>query len=195
MQKSKSEYIPRLLVQYGDEIVPQLMKRFGYKNRMQVPKIEKIALNMGVGDATQDGKFLEGAIADLSVITGQKAVMRKARRSISNFKLREGVPVGCRVTLRRWRMYEFLDRLLNVAIPRVRDFRGLEDRGFDGRGNFTIGIREQIIFPEINYDKVVKIRGLNVTIVTTAQTDEEAYELLKGFGVPFRKKESVPSGS
>lgn len=193
MKGSKKAYIPRLLLRYREEIVPYLMKRFNYKNIIQVPRIEKITLNEGVGEATQDGKFLEGAVEDLTVISGQKAVTTKAKKSISNFKLREGTPIGCRVTLRRWRMYEFLDRLLNTAIPRVRDFRGVDDNGFDGRGNYTLGIREQIIFPEINYDKVVKIRGLNVTIVTSAHNDEEAYELLKAFGMPFRRREGSSS--
>lgn len=188
---SKANDKPRLLTQYQKEIVPKLKERFGYKNIMQVPRIDKISLNIGVGEATQDAKFLEGAVQDLTTITGQKAVVTKAKKAISNFKLRQGVPIGCRVTLRHERMYEFLDRLINMAIPRVRDFRGIRDSGFDGRGNFTLGIREQIIFPEINYDKVVKIRGLNVSIVTTANTDEEAYELLKLFGMPFQKKESA----
>ncbi|NQT24160.1 50S ribosomal protein L5 [candidate division KSB1 bacterium] len=188
---SKTKETPRLLTQYRKEMVPKLKERFGYKNIMQVPAIEKISLNIGVGEATQDAKFLEGAVLDLTTITGQKAVTTKAKKSISNFKLRQGVPIGSRVTLRRERMYEFLDRLINMAIPRVRDFRGVKDSGFDGRGNFTMGIREQIIFPEINYDKVVKIRGMNITIVTTADTDEEAYELLKLFGMPFQKRESA----
>lgn len=190
MSKAKQE-TPRLLTQYQKEIVPKLKERFGYKNIMQVPAIQKISLNIGVGEATQDAKFLEGAVQDLTTIAGQKAVVTKAKKAISNFKLRQGVPIGCRVTLRRERMYEFLDRLINMAIPRVRDFRGVKDSGFDGRGNFTVGIREQIIFPEINYDKVVKIRGLNITIVTSANTDEEAYELLKLFGMPFQKRESA----
>jgi large subunit ribosomal protein L5 len=190
MASAEKKYIPRLLTQYQKEIVPYMMKRFGYKNVTQVPRIVKIALNSGVGEATQDAKFLEGAVADLTIISGQKAVTTKSRKSISNFKLRERMPIGCRVTLRRWRMYEFLERLLNVAIPRVRDFRGVDDNSFDGKGNYTLGIREQIIFPEIDYDKVVKIRGFNVTIITTADTDEEAYELLKGFGMPFRIRES-----
>ncbi len=193
MESSKGKYVPRLLVRYKEEIVPRLRKQFGYKNVMQVPRLEKIVLNMGVGEATLDGKFLEGAVEDLTVISGQKAVVTRAKKAISNFKLRAGVPIGCRVTLRRWYLYEFLDRLLNIAIPRVRDFRGIDDKGFDGKGNFTLGIREQIIFPEINYDRVVKIRGLNVTIVTSATTDEKAYELLKLFGMPFRRKENPPS--
>jgi large subunit ribosomal protein L5 len=193
MEKEKSKNIasPRLMVRYKKDIVPFMTKRFGYKNTMMVPKLVKIVLNMGVGDATQDAKFLEGAVNDLTAITGQKPLIRKAKRSISNFKLRQGIPIGAQVTLRSIRMYEFLDRLCNVAIPRVRDFRGINDRGFDGRGNFTWGVREQIIFPEINYDKVMKIRGMNITFVTTAKTDEEAYELLKEFGMPFRKRESA----
>ena len=189
MESNSKKDVPRLVTRYKKEIVPHLMKRFGYKNLLQVPKLEKISINMGVGDATQDAKFLEGAVEDLNTIAGQKTVTTKAKKAISNFKLREGVPIGCRVTLRRWRMYEFLDRLLNIAMPRVRDFRGVDDNSFDGRGNFTLGIKEQIIFPEINYDKVVKIRGFNITMVTSAKTDEEAYELLKGFGMPFRSKE------
>jgi len=188
MAKTKDKNIPRLQEKYFKEIVPGMTKKFGYKNVMQVPKIQKVALNMGVGESTQDAKFLEAAVEDLTAIAGQRAVTTKAKKAISNFKLRIGMPIGCRVTLRRYRMYEFLDRFLNVALPRVRDFRGISDRGFDGRGNFTVGIKEQIIFPEINYDKVLKIRGLNVSIITTAETDEEAYELLKLFGMPFRKR-------
>jgi len=187
MSKTKSKNNPRLLDKYKKEVVPELKKRFNYKNDMQVPKLKKIAINIGVGEATQDAKFLEGAVTDLNTIAGQKAVVTRAKKAISNFKLRAGVPIGCRVTLRSERMYEFLDRLLNIAIPRIRDFRGVNNNGFDGRGNFTLGIREQIIFPEINYDKVVKIRGLNITFVTSANTDEEAFELLKSFGMPFRK--------
>ena len=189
MVKAKKGYMPRLLIQYRDNIVPHLMKRFNYKSVMQVPKLEKIVLNIGVGEATQDAKFLEGAVNDLAVISGQKAVMTRAKKSISNFKLREGTPIGCRTTLRRWHMYEFMDRLFSIAIPRVRDFRGVNENAFDGKGNFTIGIREQIIFPEIDYDKVVKIRGLNITLVTTTDKDEEAYELLKAFGMPFMRRE------
>jgi large subunit ribosomal protein L5 len=181
----------RLSIRYRNEVIPQMIKRFGYRNVMQVPKIEKISLNMGIGDATQDAKFLEAAVQEMTAISGQKPVLTKAKKSISNFKLREGVAVGCRVTLRKQKMYEFLDRLLNVAMPRIRDFRGVSEKGFDGRGSYTLGIREQIIFPEINYDKVVKIRGLNITIVTTARTDEEAMELLSLFGLPFRRKESA----
>lgn len=190
MAKAKETNSPRLQEKYKSDIVPGMVKKFGYKNIMQVPKIEKVTLNMGVGESTQDAKFLEAAVTDLTAIAGQKAVVTKAKKAISNFKLRAGMPIGCRVTLRNNQMYEFLDRFLNVAIPRVRDFRGISDRGFDGRGNFTVGIKEQIIFPEINYDKVLKIRGLNVTIVTSAKTDEEAYELLRLFGMPFQKRNS-----
>ncbi len=193
MEASKKVPVPRLQVDYQKKVVPALMKKFGYTNPNQVPKMVKIVLNMGVGEATQDAKFLESAAEDLSLISGQRAVTTKAKKSISNFKLRAGVPIGCRVTLRRERMYEFMDRLMNISIPRVRDFRGVSDNGFDGRGNFTLGIKEHIIFPEINYDKVLKIRGLNITFVTTAETDEEAYALLKHFGMPFRKKEGESS--
>ena len=192
MVKEKKGYMPRLLIQYRDNIIPYLMKRFSYKSVMQVPKLEKIVLNIGVGEATQDARFLEGAVNDLGVISGQKAVMTRAKKSISNFKLREGTPIGCRTTLRKWQMFEFMDRLFSIAIPRVRDFRGINENAFDGKGNFTIGIREQIIFPEIDYDKVVKIRGLNITLVTTTDKDEEAYELLKAFGMPFRRREGSP---
>lgn len=187
---AKSEYQPRLINKYKEDVVPALQKKFGYKNIMQVPKLQKITLNIGTGDATQDARFLEGAVSDLTAITGQKPVVTKAKKAISNFKLRMGMPIGCMVTLRKNNMYEFLDRLLNIALPRVRDFRGVSNNGFDGRGNFTLGIREQIIFPEISYDKVVKIRGMNITFVTTAKTDEEAYELLVQFGMPFQKKEA-----
>ncbi len=186
-----AEYQPRLLKKYREEIVPSLMQRFGYKNVMQVPRLEKIVLNMGVGEAVQDSKLLDRAIEDLTVIAGQKPLVTAARKSISNFKLREGNKIGCKVTLRGWRMYEFLDRLVNIGIPRIRDFRGLSDRAFDGRGNYSMGIREQIIFPEIDYDKIDRIRGLDVTIVTTAETDEECYELLVGFGMPFRRRSAA----
>jgi large subunit ribosomal protein L5 len=186
----KEERVPiRLLKVYKEDIVPDLMKKFNYKSSMQVPKLHKIVVNMGVGQATQDQKLLEEAVRELETITGQKASVRKAKKAISNFKLREGVAIGAMVTLRRDRMYEFLDRLVNVALPRVRDFRGLSDKSFDGRGNYTLGIKEQIIFPEINVDKINKILGMDVTFVTTAETDQEAYELLQSFGVPFRKKE------
>lgn len=183
-----ADYKPRLIAEYKEKIVPNLVKRFGYKNVMQVPKLEKIVVNMGVGDAISDAKLLDRSLEDMTTITGQRPIAIKATKSISNFKLRAGSKVGCKVTLRRWRMYEFLDRVINVAIPRIRDFRGLPDRSFDGRGNYTFGIREQIIFPEIDYDKIDRIRGMDITIVTTANSDEEAYELLQAFGMPFRKK-------
>jgi large subunit ribosomal protein L5 len=180
---------PRLYEMYKQEIIPLLMKQFNYKNIMQVPKLHKITLNMGVGKATQDPKLLEDAVRDLEMIAGQKPAIRKAKKAISNFKLRQGMAIGCMVTLRGARMYEFLDRLINIALPRVRDFRGVSDKSFDGRGNYTLGIKEHIIFPEINVDKVNRIYGMDITIVTTAKTDAEAYELLKAFGFPFRKKE------
>ncbi len=181
------EYFPRLLKSYKEEIVPQLMKRFNLNNKMQVPRLEKILVNMGVGEAIENSNYLELAVSELKIITGQKPVITRSKKAISNFKLRAGMPVGCFVTLRGWRMYEFIDRLINVAIPRFRDFRGLSPSSFDGRGNYNMGVKEQIIFPEINYDKVEKIRGMNITIVTTAKTDEEAYELLSSFGMPFKK--------
>ncbi|HYM36403.1 MAG TPA: 50S ribosomal protein L5 [Steroidobacteraceae bacterium] len=167
-----------------------MMKRFGYKNVNQVPRLTKISLNIGVGEAAADQKQLEAAVRDLEAIVGQKASVTKAKKSISNFKLREGQSIGCRVTLRRDRMYEFLDRLMSLAIPRIRDFRGVPDKSFDGRGNYTLGIKEQIIFPEIDVDKVSRITGMDISFVTSATTDEEAYELLKAFGMPFRKRES-----
>jgi large subunit ribosomal protein L5 len=179
----------RLHEYYRTEIVPQLMKTFSYTNVMRVPKLSKVVVNMGVGAAVADPKILEEAVKELEAITGQKASIRKARKSISNFKLREGVNIGAMVTLRRERMFEFLDRFINVALPRVRDFRGLTDKSFDGRGNYTLGVKEQIIFPEINVDKVTRVMGMDVTFVTTAPTDNEAYELLKAFGMPFMKKE------
>lgn len=185
----EEKIIPRLFDKYKAEIIPELQKKFSYKSIMQVPKLEKIVVNMGVGSAVADPKNLDEAIKDLETITGQKASVRIARKSISNFKLREGMKIGAMVTLRKERMYEFLDRLVSVALPRVRDFRGIPDKSFDGRGNYTLGLKEQIIFPEINTDKVTKILGMDVTFVTTASTDNEAYELLTAFGVPFRKKE------
>lgn len=185
------EKVPaRLKVKYLKEIVPKLKEQLGYKNVMQVPKLEKIVINMGVGEAVQDPKILEEAVKDLETITGQKPSIRAAKKSISNFKLREGMKIGAKVTLRRERMYEFLDRLITIALPRVRDFRGVSDKSFDGRGNYTLGIKEQIIFPEINVDKVNRILGMDITFVTTAKTDKEAYELLSAFGMPFRKKET-----
>ena len=174
---------------YKKEIVPALMKKFNYKSIMQVPKLSKIVINMGVGSAASDSKVLEEAIKNLETISGQKSSVRIAKKAISNFKLREGMKIGTMVTLRRDKMFEFLDRLINVALPRVRDFRGLSDKSFDGRGNYTIGIKEQIIFPEIDIDKVNKVLGMDITFVTTAKTDSESFELLMAFGVPFVKKE------
>ncbi|MHB1686822.1 MAG: 50S ribosomal protein L5 [Ignavibacteriaceae bacterium] len=179
----------RLADIYKNEVVPELMKKFNYKSIMQVPRLHKIVVNMGVGAAVADQKILEEAVKELETITGQKASIRKAKKSISNFKLREGVNIGAMVTLRKEKMFEFLDRLINIALPRVRDFRGLSDKSFDGRGNYTLGVKEQIIFPEINVDKITKVLGMDVTFVTTANTDNEAYELLQSFGFPFRKKE------
>ena len=176
----------RLKQIYSKEVVPQLMKTFGYKNVMQVPRLDQISLNMGLGEAVQNIKILDSAVEELSLIAGQKAVITKAKRSIAAFKLREGMPIGVMVTLRRNRMLEFFDKLVNVALPRVRDFRGISGKAFDGRGNYSLGIREQIIFPEINLDKIDKVKGLNVSIVTTAKTDEEGKELLRLLGMPFR---------
>ena len=181
----------RLWLHYKKEVTGQLTKRFQYKNMMQVPRLEKIALNIGVGKATQDPKLLDIAVKELEAVVGQKPVITKSKKSISNFKLRENLPIGCRVTLRRARMYEFLDRLISVALPRVRDFRGVPDKSFDGHGNYTLGIKEQIIFPEIDVDKVTRITGLDITFVTTAKTDLEAYELLKALGMPFVKRQEV----
>ena len=175
----------RLKDQYESVIRPALVEKFGYANPMQVPKLDRIVLNMGVGEAVSDSKKIDFAAADLTQIAGQKVVINRAKKSISNFKLREGMPVGCRVTLRRDRMYEFLDRLVTIALPRVRDFRGVPAKSFDGRGNFALGIKEHIVFPEIDYDKVDTIRGMNVVIVTTAKTDDEGRELLARFGMPF----------
>lgn len=181
---------PRLFTFYKEEVIPQLKDRFSYKNIMEVPKLEKIVVNMGIGGAVQDSKLLEEAVRDLEAITGQKASIRAAKQSISNFKLREGMKIGAKVTLRRERMYEFLDRLISVALPRVRDFRGISDKSFDGRGNYTLGIKEQIIFPEINVDRITRVVGMDITFVTSAKSDNEAFELLTAFGVPFRKKEN-----
>ncbi len=185
-EEKKDMAILRIKEKYKKETVPVLMKRFGYQNVMQVPRLEKIVVNVGVGEAIQNVKLLDAISADLAAITGQRPVVRRAKRAISNFKLRAGMPIGCAVTLRQRRMYEFFDRLVNIAIPRIRDFRGTSPNSFDGRGNYNLGITEQIIFPEIDYDKVEKIMGMNVTIVTTARTDEEGFELLKNLGVPFR---------
>ena len=177
----------RLREQFDKEIVDAMMKKFEYKNKMQVPKLEKIVINMGVGEAKDNAKALESAVSDLETISGQKVVTTRAKKSVANFKLREGQAIGCKVTLRGEKMYEFLDRLVNLALPRVRDFRGVNPNAFDGRGNYSLGIKEQIIFPEIEYDKVDKVRGMDVIIVTTANTDEEARELLALFNMPFAK--------
>ncbi|HET9326637.1 MAG TPA: 50S ribosomal protein L5 [Candidatus Eisenbacteria bacterium] len=177
---------PRLATFYQETVKPALMEKFKYSSSMQAPRFEKIVINMGVGDAIQDQKLLEGAVVELTQISGQKPSIRRAKKSISNFKLREGVPIGCKVTLRGSRMFEFYDRLINVAVPRIRDFRGLSPRAFDGRGNYTMGFTEQIIFPEINYDKIQKVRGMDVTIVTSARNDEEGRELLRLMRMPFR---------
>ncbi|WP_457570236.1 50S ribosomal protein L5 [Desulfurobacterium sp.] len=181
------KYVPRLKEMYKKEVIPALQKKFNYKNVMEIPKIEKIVVNMGVGEAVQNIKALENAMRDLELITGQKPSVRRAKRSEAGFKLRQGMPIGAKVTLRGDRMYDFLDRLISIALPRVRDFKGLSPRSFDGRGNYNFGLTEQVVFPEIDYDKVDAIRGMNITIVTTAKTDEEAKALLEAFGFPFRK--------
>jgi len=181
----------RLALRYKSDVIPALSKKFQYSSVMQVPKLEKISINIGVGVATQDPKLLDAAVRDLEAITGQKVAVTKSKKAISNFKLREHLPIGCRVTLRREKMYEFLDRFVSVALPRVRDFRGVSDKSFDGHGNYTLGVKEQIIFPEIDVDKVTRITGMDVTFVTTAMTDLEAYELLKELGIPFVKREEV----
>jgi len=178
----------RLQTYYKEVVVPQMMEQFGYDNVMQVPRITKIALNMGVGEAVADKKVMDRAVGDMTAIGGQKPVVNNARKSVASFKIRDGWPVGCKVTLRRERMYEFLDRLVNIAIPRIRDFRGLNRKSFDGRGNYSMGVKEQIMFPEIDYDKIDAIRGLDVTIATTARNDEEALALLQAFNFPFRAK-------
>ena len=180
-------YVPRLRSKYHDEIIGKLKEQFQYKSIMQVPKLQKICLNQGVGAATQDKKMVDNALNEMTMIAGQKAVSTKAKISVSNFKLREGMPIGTRVTLRQDRMYEFLDKLVNIALPRVRDFQGVSNKAFDGRGNFTLGVKEQLIFPEINYDKVNKVRGMDIVVVTTAKTDLEALELLTQLGMPFKK--------
>lgn len=184
---------PRLFDHYQKTVIPDLMKRFQYKNIMEVPRIEKISVNVGVGQATQDPKLVDVVVKDLEQIVAQKVVTTRSKKAISNFKLRQGMPIGCRVTLRRARMYEFLDRFISVAVPRIRDFRGLSDKSFDGRGNYTVGVKEHIIFPEIDVDKVTKVFGMDISIVTTARTDEEAYELLKAFGLPFVKRDVIES--
>lgn len=184
------EYTPRLRKQYFEEIIPALKKQFEYKNSMEVPRIQKISINQGLGQAIVDKKMIETGIEELSMITGQRAVATKSKKDISNFKVRRGMPIGVRVTLRGDKMYEFLDRLVAVAIPRIRDFRGINDKGFDGRGNYTFGVPEQIIFPEIDIDKVNNINGMDITIVTSAKSDKEAFALLKEFGLPFKNQNS-----
>ena len=181
-------YTPRLYKKYKEEVAPQLAEEFGYKSKMETPRLVKININQGLGEATQDKKIIDEALEELSVIAGQKAIPTRAKKSVSNFKLREGMTIGTKVTLRKNRMYEFLDRLITVSLPRVRDFRGVSDKSFDGRGNYNMGITEQIIFPEINMDKVNKIKGMQITFVTTAETDAEAFALLKQLGIPFRNQ-------
>ena len=183
--KTPKDYTPRLKSDYESRIVPAMIEKFGYKNKLEVPKLEKIVINMGVGEAVNDRKAVDGAVADLTAITGQKPVVTKSRVSIATFKLREGMSIGAKVTLRRDRMYEFIDRLINIALPRVRDFRGLNGKSFDGNGNFAMGLKEQIVFPEIEYDKVDQVRGMDIIICTTAKTDAEARALLRGFDFPF----------
>ncbi|GAM03159.1 MULTISPECIES: 50S ribosomal protein L5 [Novosphingobium] len=185
------KYTPRMRSKYDAEIVKAMTEKFGYKNVMEVPSIEKITLNMGVGEASQDKKKVQTAAAEMEKIAGQKPVITKARKSIAQFKLREGMPIGCKVTLRRERMYEFLDRLITIAMPRIRDFRGLNAKSFDGRGNYAMGLKEQIIFPEISYDQIEKVRGMDIIVTTTAKTDEEARELLRLFGFPFPVEEAA----
>lgn len=175
----------RLKDKYEKEVVPALMEKFGYKNVMEIPKLEKIVINMGVGEAKENSKVLESATADLQLITGQKPILTRAKKSIANFKIRENMPIGCKVTLRKQQMYEFADKLMNVALPRVRDFRGISSKAFDGRGNYALGIKEQLIFPEVEYDKIDKVRGMDIIFVTTAKSDEEARELLRFLGMPF----------
>ncbi len=187
-KEAEDKITPRMWTKYHEEIISKLKEKFEYKNVMEVPRLEKIVVNMGVGSAVQDSKILDEALTALTTITGQKPSVRQATKSISNFKLREGMKIGAKVTLRNERMYEFLDRLITTALPRVRDFRGIPDKAFDGRGNYTLGIKEHIIFPEINIDKVNRVLGMDITFVTSAKTDKEAYELLLAFGVPFKKK-------
>jgi large subunit ribosomal protein L5 len=182
---------PRLQVHYEERAVPKLMEEFGYANRYQVPRIEKVVVNVGLGEAPKNAKLLDSVVEEVGLITGQRPVVTRARKSISNFQLREGMPIGVKVTMRRERMYEFLDRLINVAIPRIRDFRGVPSRSFDGRGNFTLGVREQMIFPEIDYDRIEKIHGMDIVIVTTAERDDEALALLREMGMPFRGEAPV----
>jgi large subunit ribosomal protein L5 len=186
---AESKYVARLRAEYDEKIVPAMIEKFGYTNRMQVPRLDKIVINMGVGEATQDKKKVEIAAAEMELIAGQKPVVTKAKKSIAQFKLREGMPIGVKVTLRRERMYEFLDRLVTIALPRVRDFRGLNPKSFDGRGNYAMGLKEQLVFPEISYDKIDKVRGMDIIVTTTAKTDDEARELLRLFNFPFPREE------
>jgi large subunit ribosomal protein L5 len=188
---AEEKYLPRLRRDYDDRIAPAMIEKFGYKNRLEVPRIDKIVINMGVGEASQDKKKVETAASEMELIAGQKPVITKAKKSIAQFKLREGMPIGVKVTLRRERMYEFLDRLVTIALPRVRDFRGLNPRSFDGRGNYAMGLKEQIIFPEINYDRIDKVRGMDIIVTTTARTDDEARELLRLFNFPFPQEEQA----
>ena len=186
---AENKYTPRLRRDYDERIVPAMTEKFGYKNRLEVPRIDKIVINMGVGEGAQDKKKAETAAAEMELIAGQKPVISKAKKSIAQFKLREGMPIGVKVTLRRERMYEFLDRLVTIALPRVRDFRGLNPKSFDGRGNYAMGLKEQIVFPEINYDRIEKVRGMDIIVTTTAKTDDEARELLRLFNFPFPREE------
>ena len=186
-----ADYTPRMRQRYDEQIVKAMTEKFGYKNALEVPKLEKVTLNMGVGEASQDKKKVQTAAEEMALIAGQKPVITKAKKSIAQFKLREGMPIGCKVTLRRERMYEFMDRLVTVAMPRIRDFRGLNPKSFDGRGNYAMGLKEQIIFPEISYDQIDKVRGMDIIVTTTAKTDEEARELLRLFGFPFPAEESA----
>ena len=192
---AETTYTPRLKVRFREELVPRLVQELGYENVMQAPRLEKIVVNMGVGDAIKDGRMLDAALEDLATVTGQKASVTKARKSIAGFKLREGMAIGAKVTLRGDRMWEFLDRLIATALPRIRDFRGLDPNGFDGHGNFTMGVTEQLIFPEIDYDKVVKVRGMDITIVTTAATDDEGRALLQALGFPFQGMPAVSAAA
>jgi len=187
---AEAKYVARMRAEYDERIVPAMIEKFGYKNRMEVPRLDKIVINMGVGEATQDKKKVETAAAEMELIAGQKPVITKAKKSIAQFKLREGMPIGVKVTLRKERMYEFLDRLVTIALPRVRDFRGLNPKSFDGRGNYAMGLKEQLVFPEINYDRIEKVRGMDIIVTTTAKTDDEARELLRLFNFPFPAEET-----
>jgi large subunit ribosomal protein L5 len=186
---AEAKYVARMRADFDTRIVPAMIEKFGYKNRMEVPRLDKIVINMGVGEATQDKKKVETASQEMELIAGQKPVITKAKKSIAQFKLREGMPIGVKVTLRRERMYEFVDRLVTIALPRVRDFRGLNPKSFDGRGNYAMGLKEQLVFPEINYDRIEKVRGMDIIVTTTAKTDEEARELLRLFNFPFPREE------